>query len=125
MYNEILPIWERAGIPTIDKQTCLVRLVRLLSSWNNEKCRLFKEGSQKELDYVKMLDSLFKMSHLENEQVRDELKAKRLLQKSSDNEFPGKKIYEIDFEFYEGQLKNPQQGTIGGKDKNLAKCERI
>ena len=35
------------------------------------------------------------------------------------HEYPGKKTYEIDFEFYLGQLKNPQEGTIGSRDKDL------
>ena len=35
LYSEILAIWEKAGIPTVDKKTCLVRLVRLLCSWKN------------------------------------------------------------------------------------------
>ena len=125
LYGEVLTIWERAGIPTVEKKTCLLRLVRLLCSWKTENCRMLKEGSDKELNYIKMLDSLFKMGHIENGKVKEDLKAKRLLQKDSDTEYPGKKIYEIDFEFYEGQLKNPQEGSIAGKDVDLAKRKKV
>ena len=37
LYDEILPIWKRAHIPTVEKKTFISRLVKLLSSWR-EKC---------------------------------------------------------------------------------------
>ena len=126
LYSEILAIWEKAGIPTLDKETCMVRLVRLLRSWKDQGCRFLKEGSEKELNYIKFLDSTFKMGELDHEKVKENLKrAKRLLHKYSDTEYPGKKIYEIDFEFYKGQLKNPQEGTIGARDNDLAKRKKV
>ena len=72
-----------------------------------------------------MLDSLFKMGHLVDEEVKEDLKVKRLLHKDCDTEYPGRRIYEIDFDFYEGQSKNPQEGTIGGRDNDLAKREKV
>ena len=126
LYSEILAIWEKTGIPTLDKETCMVRLVRLLRSWKDQGCRFLKEGSEKELNYIKFLDSTFKMGELDHEKVKENLKrAKRLLHKYSDTEYPGKKIYEIDFEFYKGQLKNPQEGTIGARDNDLAKRKKV
>ena len=84
-----------------------------------------KEGSQKELDYIDVLDSRFKMSHLEKEQVKEDIRAKRLLRKSSNTEYSGKKIYEIDFESCKRQLKNPHKGIIDNTDEKLAKREKV
>ena len=77
------------------------------------------EGSEKERNYIAGLDSLFKMSYIKDEDVKEELQKKRLLKNDDAHEYPGKKTYEIDFEFYLGQLKNPQEGTIGSRDKDL------
>ena len=117
LYNEIIPIWIKANIPTVDKKTCVKRISALLESWGKQECRKMVVGSEKEILYSKMLDSLCSLTHQDIETVKFELKQQRLLQHTS--ELEGRKLWEADYEFFLGQMKNPQVGTIAGKDLAL------
>ena len=79
-------------------------------------------GSADEVEYGMMLDSLFKMSYLDNEDVKQKLMEDRLLHKKpSSSESSAMKTWEIDFEFYLNQLCHPQAGSIGSADTELCK----
>jgi len=111
LYREVLPIWEKSNIPILGKKVCTTRIIRLLESWDKQRCRIMEPGSPKEEDYVQMLDSLFLMTYTDKEKVRSELQKQRLLQKDQPQEHEGMKTWEIDFTFFENQMKNPQEGS--------------
>ena len=78
LYDEILPIWKKAGIPTKCRKTCVKRLNDLLSSWVKKRCRDMKSDSEEEMSYISMLDSLFMMCDYDLKKVEEELKEDRL-----------------------------------------------
>ena len=122
LYNEVLPIWQRANIPVVDKRLCTFRIEELLKSWTKNNCRKMVEGSQKEEEYVNMLNSLCSMTYSDPEDVKKELKKDRLLQKEEGKD--GKR-WELDFEFLLNQMKHPQIGTIGCEDLIFAQQKSV
>lgn len=121
LYDEILPIWKKAGIPTKCRKTCVQRLNDLLSSWVAKRCRDMKSGSEEEVSYISMLDSLFMMCDYDFKKVEEELKEDRLKHKQQPQESDGLKTWEVDILFLKNQMLNPQFGTIGSKDKDYEK----
>ena len=76
LYEEILPIWKRANICTVERKTCIERLVLLLKSWKGKYIRDMTEGSEEEKTYIDMLNSVFMMTWHDLEKVK-ELKVER------------------------------------------------
>ena len=126
LYEEIKKVWDRTSLPLLEPRACISRIERLLESWQKNDCRRMVTGSAKQIDYMKMLDSLCSMTYDDKEEILSKMKSKRLLNGTgSEKEDPNKeKIYTIEYNFLLNQMKNPQIGTIEGKDSILQEKER-
>ena len=119
LYEEIKPIWEKANIPMVDKQTCMYRIMKLLSSWVKKRCRDMRKESDEEVAYISMLDSLCSMTYPDLETIKCELKRVKLF-RGECIEGGTTQTWEVDFNFLINQMKNPQIGSMDGKDKILS-----
>ena len=125
LYEEILPIWQKANIPTVNKKNCVKRLTILLSSWIKQDCCKMGPGSVNEIKCEGMLDSLFNMTYSDLERVKEELKKQKLLHKVQTFECQEMKTWEIDFEFLLNQMMHPQIGSMDSLDTDLTKRKKL
>lgn len=114
LFHEIKPIWKQTTLPILDEKTCVRRLEVLLSSWCKENGRKMVLGSERELKYREMLDSLMSLTYLDLNEVKkylvsDKIQRTETKDESGSSSLP---IHEIEFNFLKDQMKNPQVGTI-------------
>ena len=69
IYEEVKALWDNAGIPTINRKTCELRISRLLKSWNTFTCRKIQKDTKEFNEYQQMLNSVMNMTYNDPEEV--------------------------------------------------------
>ena len=123
LYGEVKDIWTRTNIPLAEKRTCTKRIERLLESWQRNRCRDTDEGSKEMQKYQESLNNVLNMTFNKVTDVEDSLKGQHLLRRPAhctEDNAKVKKIWEIEYEWYLGQLQWPQVGHFGVRDNTYS-----